>query len=220
MSLKPIKKSDANKVWMQKRKSKVILISPEHHLIVSEGTKTEPAYFKSIREIINKRYKDKIQVEVEGMGNNTVFLFKKAQKFIAHSPTVYQHVWIVYDTDDFPPQNVDAVCQQCKEHSNEETTYHAVWSNQCIELWFLLHFMYCDSDLHRYEYYPKLSQYLGIHYEKNLNNIFDLLYPHVQTAIKNAKKLANIHSNKTPSQSAPATQMYQLIELLYPYFKQ
>lgn len=54
LSLKPPKKSDLNKAWMKKKLDREIKIHPEYHLIVSEGTDTEPAYFGAIRDIINK----------------------------------------------------------------------------------------------------------------------------------------------------------------------
>lgn len=40
MSLKPPKKSDKNKEWMKPRQDKRILVQPEYHLIVTEGTKS------------------------------------------------------------------------------------------------------------------------------------------------------------------------------------
>lgn len=45
MSMKPCKKSDLNKKWMSDRRDRRITIAPEYHLIVTEGTKTEPQYF-------------------------------------------------------------------------------------------------------------------------------------------------------------------------------
>ena len=54
MSLKPEKKSDMNKAWERSRRDRARLISPEYHLIVTEGTKTEPQYFRSISDVINK----------------------------------------------------------------------------------------------------------------------------------------------------------------------
>ena len=49
MSLKPPKKSDMGKSWMKGRQDRVKRIQPEYHLIVTEGTKTEPAYFEAIK---------------------------------------------------------------------------------------------------------------------------------------------------------------------------
>ena len=66
MSLKPPKKSDLNKAWIKPRLDKAKKIQPEYHLIVTEGTDTEPAYFGAIKEIINSRYQGKIQLKVFG----------------------------------------------------------------------------------------------------------------------------------------------------------
>ena len=56
MSLKPPKKSDLDKSWMKARQDRPKKIQPEYHLIVTEGTETEPAYFGAIRDIINSSY--------------------------------------------------------------------------------------------------------------------------------------------------------------------
>ena len=85
----------------------------------------------------------------------------KARQYVQNNGIVFKHVWIVYDTDDFPAENIDMVAQLCEEYSTQgETIYHAVWSNQCVELWYLLHFMYMDTDIDRSRYWPKLSDWL------------------------------------------------------------
>ena len=62
MSLKPVKKSDQNKSWMQSRRDRRKMIQPEYHLIVTEGTETEPPYFNAMGIVINNNYPDKIIV--------------------------------------------------------------------------------------------------------------------------------------------------------------
>ena len=49
MSRKPPKKTDMGKAWMKPRRDSRQMIFPEYHLIVSEGTKTEPKYFEKIK---------------------------------------------------------------------------------------------------------------------------------------------------------------------------
>ena len=221
MSLKPPKKSDSNKSWMKKKLDRAIKIHPEYHLIVTEGTDTEPAYFESIKEIINKHYPRKIHLEVSGEGDNTVSLFKKAKILAGDSSNVYKHVWVVYDTDDFPAAHIDRVPQLCAENSTEETEFHAVWSNQCIELWFLLHFSFMQSDIHRTEYWPKLTEKLkqigADEYEKNRKDMYQVLRPYMDYAIGNAKRLNVLNEGKLPSKAAPGTKVYELIERLKPY---
>ena len=69
MSLKPLKKSDLNKGWIKKRLDREIKIRPEYHLIVTEGTDTEPQYFQTMKEIINRQYRGKIQLDIYGEGD-------------------------------------------------------------------------------------------------------------------------------------------------------
>lgn len=68
MSLKPPKKSDLDKTWMKARRDKPKKIQPEYHLIITEGTDTEPAYFEAMKEVINRTYPDKIQLNIYGAG--------------------------------------------------------------------------------------------------------------------------------------------------------
>lgn len=82
MSLKPVKKSDRDKDWLKKRNDKKINIYPEYHLIITEGTKTEPNYFKAIKLRINEKYKNRISLEIRGDGKNTVGLFNDAREIV------------------------------------------------------------------------------------------------------------------------------------------
>lgn len=221
MSLKPSKKSDLDKTWMKSRRDKARFIQPEYHLIVTEGTGTEPAYFGAIRDIINKTYPDRIQLNIYGVGDNTLNLFQKARQLVNASANGYKHVWIVYDTDDFPSEHINKIVSLCKESSNEEIIYHAIWSNQCIELWFLLHFSFMQSDIHRNTYWAKISDFLTSQglgkYTKNRADMYQILLPYQDTAIANAKKLEYLNDSKLPSESAPGTKVHELILKLKPY---
>ena len=221
MSLKPPKKSDLGKTWMQARLEKTVKISPEYHLIVTEGTETEPPYFEAIQRAINEQYRGRIQLDIWGEGTNTVFLFDRAKHLARSSPNMYRHIWVVYDTDDFPKDRINEVVELCKTNSTEETEYHALWSNQCIELWYLIHFSYMHSDLHRTEYLPKLTECLESigagKYEKNRPDMYELLRPYLDTAITFAKRLDQDNANLPPSKSAPGTKVYELLEKLKPY---
>ena len=221
MSLKPPKKSDLEKGWMKKRRDKQIRIQPEYHLIVTEGTKTEPQYFRSIKEIIDRQYKDKIQLDVFGEGDNTLSLFEKAKIKAGQNPNGYKHVWVVYDTDDFPADHINKTAELCRQNSTNDIQYHAVWSNQCIELWYLLHFSFFQSDIHREEYWPKLTERLESigagPYRKGRAEMYEVLKPYIEYAIANATKLDQINVGRTPANSAPGTKVYELINTLKPY---
>lgn len=221
MSMKPRKKSDSKKKWMSDRRDRRITIAPEYHLIVTEGTKTEPQYFNGLKEDINSLYKGRISIIIEGIGQgaNTLSLLERAQKIVSKEADKYKHVWLVYDKDDFPKDDFDNTYKKCRalSENNDSVVYHALWSNECIEYWFLLHFMALDSDLHRSEYYPKLTECLGSKYEKNREDIYTLLKPNIKRAINNAKRIEDNNKGLPPSQCTPGTTVYEIFEVLGRY---
>ena len=223
MSLKPTKKTDLGKAWLRGRaeRAKAILIHPEYHLIVTEGTKTKPLYFEAIKEKVNRDYKGRINVKVEVTGHNTVGLVNRAMKLVSNSANGYKHVWVVYDKDDFTSEDFNHASDLCSSISTETTVYHALWSNQCIELWFLLHFDFFHSDIHRDGYYPKLSGYLGKigagEYKRNRSDMYDVLRPYMDRAILFAKKLAKVNEGRKPSECVPGTEVYKIVEMLRAY---
>lgn len=201
---------------------------PERHLFVTEGTKTEPNYLSGIVALICNRYGPdaKKQFAIMGEGDNTLNLLQRAEAYQQNDADGYQHVWIIYDQDDFPPDSFDNVAKRCDalnkrfQGEGRDTTFHAIWSNQCIELWFLLHFDYMHADITREQYREILSDRIGRHYEKADEAVFELLLPKMETAIKNAKKLMKEYGPELPpSQRAPATNVYELVEHLKGYMK-
>lgn len=78
-----------------------------------------------------------------------------------------------------------------------------------------------QSDLHRKEYWPKLSYWLqrikAGNYSKNRTDMYQLLRSRIDIAIANAKRLDEENAGKPPSLSAPGTKVYELIEQLKPY---
>lgn len=221
MSLHPLKRSDQNKEWNLGRNRKKILIQPEYQLIITEGTDTEPNYFNAMAGLVNSKYPNKINVTVEGIGDNTLSLLEKARKRAVDSPNMIKHVWVVYDTDDFPADHINRTVTLCDQYSDDEIQYHAIWSNQCIELWFLLHFGFYHTDIHRKEYWPKLSEWLVSmgygEYTKNRKDMYEILRPYMNVALANARRLEEINIGRTPSASAPGTRIHELIQYLKPY---
>ena len=79
---------------MKARRDRPKRIQPEYHLIITEGTKTEPAYFGAMRDALNRTFPNRIQLDVIGAGNNTLHLFQKAEQRVHASANGYRHVWI------------------------------------------------------------------------------------------------------------------------------
>jgi hypothetical protein len=54
-------------------------------------------------------------------------------------------------------------------------------------------------------------------YAKGRADMYTVLWPFMDIAISNAKKLDEINKGKAPANSAPGTKVYVLIEKLKPY---
>lgn len=189
----------------------------ETFLIVCEGERTEPNYFCKFpikREII--------EVDILGEGKNTNSLVLEALrvKNVAEKQgNPYVQVWVVFDRDSFPIQNFQSAIDLCDAHGVK----YAV-TNEAFELWYLLHFNYYDSAMSRDQYSVKLSQELGKKYEKNQDDIYDLLKDKQEQAINRAKKLRKfqymMRGFHDYCNSNPMTTVYELIEILNDYVEE
>ena len=114
------------------------------HLVVTEGTETEPRYFNGMRLLLGEANGRKVNVVVRSTGKHTMGLLEYAKEACRRSPDVYDHVWLVYDKDDFSDEEFDRVEALCQQ-TIELATYHALWSNPCFEIWLLEHLRVHDG---------------------------------------------------------------------------
>ncbi len=122
----------------------------------------------------------------------------------------------MFDRDDFPHDDFDNVINSVKS-SDGNVKYKAAWSNECLEVWFLLHFNYLDVNNGRDWYKRRLSKYLGFRYDKAYPEMYKLLESKTDVAIRNAKRLKD--DTVPPSKNVPATNVYELVEELREYLK-
>lgn len=236
MSKKPAKHSEVRKSKQSSAKrmlknwgcgrnrQPIIHIRPERILIVTEGMKTEPNYFEGFRKRINANFHgDYVTVDIVGIGDNTMSLLQRAQGIAAAAIDGFTQVWIVYDKDSFPAHDFNMVVKGCERASTESLSYHAAWTNESFELWYLLHFAYTDSSLGRAMYLPKLTTFMEAEgygrYQKNREDMFDILEPKMSFAIENADKLETANQGKTPANSNPGTTVHHPVRELLPYTK-
>jgi len=121
--------------------------------------------------------------------------------------------WCVFDVDDYLKQNPQKFNEAIKKA--EKNGIKLCWSNQCFEIWFLLHFEYCESVISRKDYDQKLQKYFkkeygGFSYQKNCD-VFEELSGLQEKAIKNAEKLFKSHSNL---QDNPSTTVFEITKKL------
>ena len=210
----------------KKRKYEYRQANTNSFLIVTEGEKTEPLYFKGIQKKIKEKMNGRIDIvetpviDIYGKGCGTGKLIETTEQLVKDSKVLYQNVWIVFDKDDF--EDFDEAIRLGKEKG-----YQIAWSNQSFEYWLYLHFNYGDTALHRDNWYEKLDEIFKQYclgdgrYRKNYEEIYDLVdtYDGVNTAIKNAKRRMAGFCEKSdvPSKYDPGTMVYRLVEQLKQY---
>ncbi len=146
-------------------------------LIVCEGERTEPNYFK---ELVKDRYSEVRAEEIVGEGRSTCALVKRTEEIrdmLEHKrQLMFDRVWVVFDKDDFNDFN-EAIALAAKKG------YNSAWTNEAFELWYLLHFVYLDAAISRADYIKileaEIQKALGderYRYKKNDAGIYSLLH--------------------------------------------
>ncbi|OOV14433.1 RloB family protein [Deinococcus sp. LM3] len=177
------------------------------YLIVCEGEKTEPNYFKEMRQ----HHRLSIAIEPVGTGYNTISLIDEAERLHTANNRIYEQVWCVFDKDDFPDQNFTNAIQKALSKG-----FRVAWSNESFELWYLLHYRFTTAHLPRSVVYTELSTHFGKKYDKNIVGLYKILLQNQKTAIQNADNLESTQTRdgKTPAQGNPWTLVHHLVKEL------
>lgn len=172
----------------------------DRFLIVCEGTKTEPNYFRAFRV-------PGFVVDVEGAGDNTIGVVRKAMELRGKGD--YDQVWCVFDRDSFPAWRFNEALALA-----EREGIKVAYSNEAFELWYLLHFHYYNTALSRHDYIDRLSAAMGRRYEKGSPSIYRELLPRQQDALRNARRLLAQFDPSAPERDNPSTTVHLLVEQL------
>jgi hypothetical protein len=189
----------------------------ERVLIVCEGKKTEPYYFRGLRQdlrlnpanvVIEDR---KSGLDPKSLVTFTIETFKKNKGF--------DHVFCVFDKDKHASYAA-ALDQINRTRLTGRATLHPITSVPCFEIWLLLHFTYTtrpfsaagdDSNCALViEALDRKDRIPG--YDKGSRDIFQALSVRLETAICNAGKLENFH--KTSQTDNPSTKVHELVQYL------
>jgi hypothetical protein len=176
----------------------------QRFLIVCEGAKTEPNYFKKFRVP-----KSVIEIDVQGVGENPSRLVQSAIKLKAEADEEYDQVWCVFDRDDWPPQDFNNAIDTAKSNNLK-----VAYSNEAFELWYVLHFEFLNTGIPRDDYIKKMTKLLGKKYQKNSDTIYDELINKQAIAIRNAEKLLAFYNPSSPGQDNPSTTVHLLVKEL------
>ena len=216
---KPIKKTDRNKSWFKRefRKSRYKSKSfRKTFLIICEGVNTEPLYFKSFPVKL-------IEIESFGLGMSKTSLVENIHDIVkSKEKDSDREVWCVFDMD----VKYDESITQKEDYNNaiklaQSYGYKVAYSNDCFELWLVLHYQFVDSKLHRNQYYEILSKLWNCNYEKEgkkvkfSREIYDRIEndkrADIIKAMKNSKKLFDDQLELPFSDQNPCTTIFQLV---------
>ena len=209
--------------WSSKRTKGFSLHVSKNVLMICCGKKTEPLYFDKVLQKISDAFYKKskgqttIGYKIEIEACDPLNMAKSVSTILKNSGIKYDEVWVTFDKDDFEKDNFDNAIHSIvsMNKKNKPTRYIPLWSNQCIELWFLLHFEYLHSALHRNDYFPKLTKYIHKEYKKNDSELFNVLLENggkIDVAMKNAYKLLKNSESMSYSEKWPATNVVEFFK--------
>lgn len=199
-----------SKGWDQGHRVRHQRRAQRRFLILCEDEKSSVLYLKKFpiaRQVV--------QVECFGTGMNTdsimeVALTRKKDAINADAP--YEEIWVVFDRDSFDDDNYNRAFDLVRNRLHPEVT--ACWSNECFELWYLLHFGLRQTAIGRADINRELTRLLQRDYVKNDATIYEALLDKLDTAIQNGKRLARINAERDARLENPSTKVHQLILML------
>lgn len=200
----------AQKQLREKRSYRIKQVR-KRFLIVCEGEKTEPNYFKSFESILPKGI---ISLDIVGEGDNTLNIVNKTIELRdreSRTGVGYDECWAVFDKDSFPNDRFNNAIFLASANN-----IGCAYSNEAFELWYLLHFEYYQNGMSREVYSNLLSAHLGVRYMKNDEKVFGLLNElgNVELAIERAELLIKQAQGTSPALANPTTQVHLLVKKL------
>lgn len=174
----------------------------QRFLIVCEGSKTEPNYFRSFRVP-----KNVAEIDIKGLGENPSKLVESAVRLSTQED--YDQIWCVFDRDAWTPNDFNNAISSAQAQG-----FETAYSNEAFELWYILHFEFLNTGISRHSYGKKLDFLLGKKYAKNSETIYEELLEKQMTAIKNAENLLNSYEPHIPCKDNPCTTVYKLVQAL------
>lgn len=191
-------------------------------LIVSEGSKTEPDYFREIRAEY-RLHSANVEVQPSALGTEPIQVVEYARELFENGdrhrgirPRVFEQVYAVFDRDDHRTYH-DALARAreldgtLRNDLRQPVKFAAIPSRPCFEFWLLLHFEDVHHLIHRDEALRRLKRYLP-DYEKGYGLAFAKTKASLGTAVDRARTL--MARNDPADDDEPYTRVVDLVELL------
>lgn len=202
-----------------KRRKKYIRPSP-FFIIVCEGKVSEVDYFKGfpyyckLGGVSSSGYQySHAAIYIESGAGQHEKVVEKANNIYIKLKKKYgtirpSEVWCVFDSDG----NIAGLNRAIQAAGSKK--FNAIYSIQCFELWYLLHFQIVTAAISKTEYDRRLSKYLGFCYSHGTRGMYDLLKERQEYAIRSAKQLWKQKEEIGELRSDPITNVFVLAEAL------
>jgi hypothetical protein len=174
----------------------------QRFLIVCEGEKTEPNYFRSFCVP-----KNVAEIDVQGLGENPSKLVQSAKELKEQED--YDQVWCVFDRDSWTVEDFNNAIKNANAQG-----FKVAYSNEAFELWYVLHFEFLNTGIPRRDYLRKLTFLIGREYRKNSETIYDELFEKQSIVIRNAENLLRQYDPHNPVRDNPSTTVHLLVQEL------
>jgi hypothetical protein len=178
-------------------------------IIVCEGERTETQYFDNFNEpLTNLQIKTFHEyTDPRHMVDYSIARISKWGVDLDGGDAI----WCVFDVDSNRSEDI----RNATEHANANGINIGL-SNPCLELWFILHFVFYNNQLTHREAPSVLREYVP-NYRKNYQ-IYNEIINFLDDAIIRAKRLNVIHLSQSyelySRDSNPSSQVFKLIEYI------
>ena len=191
-------------------------------LIVSEGSKTEPNYFREIRAA-HRLQTANVEVQPSELGTEPLqvvqyakSLFENGDCYKQIQPRAFEQVYAVFDRDDHRTyfdalKLAESLNGKLRNDNKQQVKFKAIASVPSFELWLLLHYEDIKAPIHRDEVMRHLKQHIS-DYKKGAGGAFSITRDRLVTATQRAQALAAKFSAYDDSE--PYTAIYDLVTLL------
>lgn len=191
-------------------------------LIVSEGSKTEPNYFREIRAAY-RLHTANVEVRRSELGTAPVQVVQYAQELFENGDRhkniqrrAFEKVYAVFDRDDHDSYHdalklAASLDGKLRNDARQSVVFQAITSVPSFELWLLLHYEDIQAPLHRNEVMQRLKRHIP-GYDKGAGNAFAITGEHLTVATQRAEALAERFSAHTEPE--PFTAIVELVKLL------
>lgn len=186
-------------------------------LIVSEGSKTEPIYFNSLRKNLQLSM---VEVKVVGAGAAPITVVNRAielrderkrQAKTSGGRVAYEVVYCVVDVEAPKAESLSRAVDKARGNKLE-----VILSNPCFEYWYILHFRKTSAPFNTSQAAKSALKREHPAYCESDTTIFDVVYPMTAEAIKRSKEvLREQHDNAEDlSDRNPSTHVHKIVEYL------